>query len=162
MRSLVEEHAHALVGELVAKAVLVGVVHPFGHPQKGLGPGQAGGVPVGCKERVKTTPHTWSHGLRIQSTSYRWACSPGSRRALSQPSQQQLRGSSRPRTLKREADWGENADRWGCGAVREPMQENKGVLRSELLATVPLKEREIDFLDSSSAGVCSRGGQLVG
>lgn len=57
MRSLVEEHAHALVGELVAKAVLVGVVDPFGHPQKGLGPGQTGRVPVGCSERVKITAH---------------------------------------------------------------------------------------------------------
>lgn len=38
---------------------------------------------------------------------------------------------------------------------------NKGFLRSVLLATVPLKEREIDFLDSSSAGVCSRGALLA-
>lgn len=36
-----------------------------------------------------------------------------------------------------------------------------GVLRSVLLAMVPLKEREIDFLDSSSAGVCSRGTELT-
>lgn len=35
-------------------------------------------------------------------------------------------------------------------------------LRSVLLAMVPLKEREIDFLDSSSAGVCSRGTGLTG
>lgn len=26
---------------------------------------------------------------------------------------------------------------------------------------VPLKEREMDFLDSSSAGVCSRGAELT-
>lgn len=32
-------------------------------------------------------------------------------------------------------------------------------LRSVLLAVVPLKEREIDFLDSSSAGVCSSGAE---
>lgn len=55
MRSLVEEHTHALVGELVAKAILVGVVHPFGDPQKGLGPGQTGRVPTGCKDRFKMT-----------------------------------------------------------------------------------------------------------
>lgn len=36
-----------------------------------------------------------------------------------------------------------------------------GALRSVLLAMVPLKEREIDFLDSSSAGVCSRGTELT-
>lgn len=36
-----------------------------------------------------------------------------------------------------------------------------GVLRSVLLAMVPLKEREMDFLDSSSAGVCSRGAELT-
>lgn len=34
-------------------------------------------------------------------------------------------------------------------------------LRSVLLAMVPLKEREMDFLDSSSAGVCSRGAELT-
>lgn len=33
--------------------------------------------------------------------------------------------------------------------------------RSLLLAMVPLKEREMDFLDSSSAGVCSRGTVLT-
>lgn len=53
MRSLVEEHSHAVVGQLVAKAVLVGVVDPLGHPEKELGSGQAGRVPVGCKGRVK-------------------------------------------------------------------------------------------------------------
>ena len=36
-----------------------------------------------------------------------------------------------------------------------------GPLRSVLLAMVPLKEREMDFLDSSSAGVCSRGAELT-
>lgn len=55
VRSLVEEHTHALVGELVAKAVLVRVVDPFGHPQEGLGPGQTGRVPAGCKQRLKMT-----------------------------------------------------------------------------------------------------------
>lgn len=34
-------------------------------------------------------------------------------------------------------------------------------LRSVLLAMVPLKEREMDFLDSSSAGVCSKGTELT-
>lgn len=55
VRSLIEEHTHALVGELVAKAVLVRVVDPFGHPQKGLGPGQTRRVPAGCKQRLKMT-----------------------------------------------------------------------------------------------------------
>lgn len=53
MRSLVEEHAHAVVGELVAEAVLVRVVDPLGHPQKGLGPRQTGRVPAGCKKKKK-------------------------------------------------------------------------------------------------------------
>lgn len=51
MRSLVEEHAHAVVGELVAEAILVRVVDPLGHPQKGLGPRQTGRVPAGCKKK---------------------------------------------------------------------------------------------------------------
>ena len=34
-------------------------------------------------------------------------------------------------------------------------------LRSVLLAMVPLKERETDFLDSSSAGVGSRGSEAT-
>lgn len=51
MCSLVEEHAHAVVGELVAEAVLVRVVDPLGHPQKGLGPRQTGRVPAGCKKK---------------------------------------------------------------------------------------------------------------
>lgn len=55
VRSLVEEHTHTVVGQLVAKAILVRVVDPFGHPQKGLGPGQTGRVSAGCKERVKMT-----------------------------------------------------------------------------------------------------------
>lgn len=61
VHSLVEEHTHAVVGELVAKAVLVRVVDPFGHPQKGLGPGQTGRVPAGCKERVKMTVGLMKH-----------------------------------------------------------------------------------------------------
>lgn len=58
MCSLVEEHTDALVRELVAKAVFVGVVHPFGHPQEGLGLGQGGGVSSGC--RIK---HNVIHGF---------------------------------------------------------------------------------------------------
>lgn len=42
------------------------------------------------------------------------------------------------------------------------LRDDKGFLRSVLLATVPLKEREIDFLDSSSAGVCSTGAEFAG
>lgn len=61
VHSLVEEHTDAVVGELVAKAVLVRVVDPFGHPQKGLGSGQTGRVPAGCKERVKMTVGLMKH-----------------------------------------------------------------------------------------------------
>lgn len=32
VRAIVEEDSHGVVRQLVAKAVLVGVVHPFGHP----------------------------------------------------------------------------------------------------------------------------------
>lgn len=53
VRSLVEEHAHAVVGELVAEAVLVRVVDPLGHPQKGLGLRQTGRVPAGCQKKKK-------------------------------------------------------------------------------------------------------------
>lgn len=44
MRSLIEEHTNALVGELVSKTILVGVVDPFCDPKEGLRPGQAGRV----------------------------------------------------------------------------------------------------------------------
>lgn len=40
-------------------------------------------------------------------------------------------------------------------------ETTEAFLRSVLLARVPLKEREMDFLDSSSAGVCSRGAGLA-
>lgn len=62
---------------------------------------------------------------------------------------------------------GQNAHQergWGGGwnsREKRLFRGNKGFLRSVLLATVPLKEREIDFLDSSSAGVCSRGALLA-
>lgn len=51
--SLVEEHADALVRELVAKAIFVWVVHPFRHPQEGLWPGQAGWVSGGWRDKDK-------------------------------------------------------------------------------------------------------------
>lgn len=44
---------------------------------------------------------------------------------------------------------------------KKAKERGLGVLRSVLLAMVPLKEREMDFLDSSSAGVCSRGAELT-
>lgn len=50
MRSLIKEHADALVGELVAKAVLVRVVDPFRHPQERLGARQAGWVSSGWRD----------------------------------------------------------------------------------------------------------------
>lgn len=46
MRAVVEEHPDAAVGELVAKTVLVGVVHPLAHPDKLLMPGQGSRVSV--------------------------------------------------------------------------------------------------------------------
>lgn len=57
MCSLVEEHTDALVRELVAKAVFVGVVHPLCHPQEGLGLGQRGRVSGGW--RRKHNCHSW-------------------------------------------------------------------------------------------------------
>lgn len=93
---------------------------------------------------------------------YLQACSPGSRSALAQLSQQQLRGSPRPRRLGTKADGVRTPTGGGQGGgERRPFRGNKGFSRSLLLATVPLKEREIDFLDSSSAGVCSRGAGLA-
>lgn len=50
VRSLIEEHADALVRELVAKTIFVGVVDPFSHPQEGLWPRQAGWVFSGWRE----------------------------------------------------------------------------------------------------------------
>lgn len=83
MRSLVEEHSHTLVGELVAKAVLIRVVDPFGHPQEELGSGQTGRVPVGCKGRVKIAEESGAASPEPSQpnalTSYLQACSPGSR-----------------------------------------------------------------------------------
>lgn len=32
--AVVEENSHGVIGQLVAKAILVGVVHPFSHPLK--------------------------------------------------------------------------------------------------------------------------------
>lgn len=48
--SLVEQHADALVRELIAKTVFVRVVHPFGHPQEGQRSGQARRVSVCCRD----------------------------------------------------------------------------------------------------------------
>lgn len=44
MRAVVEEDPNAVVGELVAKAILVGVVHPLAHPNKLLMSGQGSRV----------------------------------------------------------------------------------------------------------------------
>lgn len=71
MRSLVEEHTDALVGELVAKAVFVGVVHPFCHPQEGLGLGQRGGVSRGCKEQKKMSRQE-TEGKKVKSNKCPW------------------------------------------------------------------------------------------
>ena len=37
MSSLVEQHTDVLIGELVTKAIFVGVVYPFSHPNEGFG-----------------------------------------------------------------------------------------------------------------------------
>lgn len=55
MCSLVEEHPNTFVRQLVAKAVFVGVVHPFGDPQERLRPGQAGGVSISWIGKNKKT-----------------------------------------------------------------------------------------------------------
>lgn len=44
MRAVVEEDPNAAVGELVAKAILVGVIHPLAHPDKVLMAGQGSWV----------------------------------------------------------------------------------------------------------------------
>lgn len=44
MRAIVEEDPNAAVGELVAKAILVGVIHPLAHPDKVLMAGQGSRV----------------------------------------------------------------------------------------------------------------------
>jgi len=44
VRAIVEEDPDAAVGELVAKAILVGVIHPLAHPDKVLVAGQGSWV----------------------------------------------------------------------------------------------------------------------
>lgn len=44
MRAVVEEDPNAAVGELIAKAILVGVIHPLAHPDKVLMAGQGSWV----------------------------------------------------------------------------------------------------------------------
>lgn len=48
--AVVEEDADSTVRELVAEAVLVGIVHPLAHPHEGLVLGQGRRVPLGCRE----------------------------------------------------------------------------------------------------------------
>lgn len=62
------------------------------------------------------------------------------------------------RTLKH---WSQQTKRNKKCKEMHLFSKKKYCLRSVLLAMVPLKEREIDFLDSSSAGVCSRGTELT-
>lgn len=52
MSAVVEEDSHGIITQLVAKAVLVGVVHPLSHPLKTAGAGALRNV-VGCKVRTQ-------------------------------------------------------------------------------------------------------------
>lgn len=49
-RALIEEHADALVRELVAETIFIRVVDPLGHPQEGLGAGQTRRVSSGWRK----------------------------------------------------------------------------------------------------------------
>lgn len=51
VRAIVEEDPNATVGELVAKAILVGVIHPLAHPDKVLVAGQGSRVFPCCWKR---------------------------------------------------------------------------------------------------------------
>lgn len=173
MRSLVEEHAHAVVGELVAEAVLVRVVDPLGHPQKGLGPRQTGRVPASCKKNgVKksylTAPRYYAAELS-QSLIHDLPAGMLARQSLSTftaDSATAVGVATSSHAIEKSRRGGENAQQRVVGGGEIPekrgiQETTKAFLRSVLLARVPLKEREIDFLDSSSAGVCSRGAELA-
>lgn len=58
MRAIVEEDPNAAVGELVAKAILVGIIHPLAHPDKVLVAGQGSWVFLRCwrREEVSSQP----------------------------------------------------------------------------------------------------------
>lgn len=111
-------------------------------------------------------------GNKIQApaiVTYLQACLWGSCWALSQLSPQQLRGSGHRHMLEKPG--GEcqtliirrHGKNWKERKKKKERERKRGlgVLRSVLLAMVPLKEREMDFLDSSSAGVGSRGAELT-
>lgn len=51
MSAVIEENPHGVIRQLVAKAVLVGVVHPFSHPLKTAAAG--GQRSVVCCEKKK-------------------------------------------------------------------------------------------------------------
>lgn len=55
VRAIVEEHPDAAVGELVAKAVLVGIIHPLAHPHKVLMAGQGSWVFLRCWRREEVS-----------------------------------------------------------------------------------------------------------
>lgn len=55
MRAIVEEDPDAAVGELVAKAVLVGIIHPLAHPDKVLVAGQGSWVSLRCWRREEVS-----------------------------------------------------------------------------------------------------------
>lgn len=63
MRAIVEEDPNAAVGELVAKAILVGIIHPLAHPDKVLVAGQGSWVFLRCwrREEVSSQPARLSH-----------------------------------------------------------------------------------------------------
>lgn len=57
VRAVVEEDPNAAVGELVAKTILVGIIHPLAHPDKVLMVGQGSWVFLRCwrREEVSST-----------------------------------------------------------------------------------------------------------
>lgn len=55
VRAIVEEDPNAAVGELVAKAILVGIIHPLAHPHKVLMAGQGSWVFLCCWRREEVS-----------------------------------------------------------------------------------------------------------
>lgn len=56
--SIIEEDSNAAVGELIAEAVFVGVVHPFAHPNKVFMTCQGSRIALSWTERNHTVSDT--------------------------------------------------------------------------------------------------------
>lgn len=61
---LIEEHTNVLIGELVAKAIFVGIINPLCDPDKGFGPGKT--WRVSCSWRGR---HQFRNGSVIEDFS---------------------------------------------------------------------------------------------